>query len=146
MITLQCSTDNKNVVYDEDGMPWIVEQNSILNLTQHCGTMEQKNSGVIEPDNKKLVQELLTFDTIPNKTILSENAEKLAQLAKNSGTKFAMIGGAPFFMAYLENELLKNGIVPLYAFSVRDCVEKLDKNGNIVKTNIFKHVGFVGID
>jgi len=32
----------------------------IINLTQHQATQEQFEAGVVEPANKKLIQELLT--------------------------------------------------------------------------------------
>ena len=54
-----------------------------------------------------------------------------------------MIGGAPFFMSALERALLDVGITPLYAFSIRESVEKAAEDGTVTKINVFKHVGFV---
>ena len=55
----------------------------------------------------------------------------------------AMIGGAPYLMAELEKELWRLGIEPVYAFSRRESVESTDAEGNVTKTAIFKHIGFV---
>jgi hypothetical protein len=54
----------------------------------------------------------------------------------------AMIGGAPWMMAALESALLDAYITPLYAFSVRESVEIAQPDGSVVKTAVFKHVGF----
>ncbi len=112
----------------------------IINLTQHAGTPEQ---GVTDPENKSAVQAALTFDTIPSKEEMAERAIFLANIAKESCAKKAMIGGAPFFMSALERALLDVGITPLYAFSVRESVEKAAEDGTVTKTNVFKHIGFV---
>ena len=55
----------------------------------------------------------------------------------------AMIGGAPYLMAELEKELWHLGIEPVYAFTKRESVESVDENGNVTKTAVFKHAGFV---
>ena len=55
----------------------------------------------------------------------------------------AMIGGAPYLMAELEKELWHLGIEPVYAFSRRESVETVGENGEVTKTAVFKHIGFV---
>ena len=55
----------------------------------------------------------------------------------------AMIGGAPYLMAELEKELWHFGIEPVYAFSRRESVETVGENGEVTKTAVFKHIGFV---
>lgn len=112
----------------------------ILNLTQHPGTPEQ---GVVEPADKKAVQELLTFSALPTSAEIRERAEKLAAIAVAAGAESAMIGGAPYLMGPLESALKAAGVRPLYAYSVRQSVEKTDGDGNVVKVNVFKHIGFV---
>ena len=117
----------------------------ILNLTQHQATIKQVEAGVIEPESKEYIQKLLTFDEIPSKQEIRKRARKLAGYAKltfkgESGK--AMIGGAPFLMSELEYWLRKNRIEPVYAFSKRVSVEK-EIDGEIIKTNVFKHIGFV---
>jgi|GEM_PF-818332 len=112
----------------------------IINLTQHVGTPEQ---GVTEPADKSAVSALLTFEEVPTRKEIGERAKALAELAKASGAKTAMIGGAPFFMGPLERALEEVGIVPVYAFSKRESVEAPDGNGGIRKTQVFRHAGFV---
>ena len=54
-----------------------------------------------------------------------------------------MIGGAPFLMGALESALLDYGITPVYAFSKRESVEEVQKDGSVKKINIFRHAGFI---
>jgi hypothetical protein len=112
----------------------------ILNLTQHVATPDQ---GVREPSDKKAVQALLTFSTLPTSAEIRERAEKLAAIAVAEGADAAMIGGAPYLMGPLEGALRSAGVKPMYSFSVRQSVEKTDDDGNVVKTVVFKHAGFV---
>ena len=121
------------------------DNRKIINLTQHQATKDQVADGVVDPENKAAVQSALTFDAIPSKSELKERAELLARIAIESGCNKAMIGGAPFFMSTLESALLAAGITPLYAFSVRDSVEKHDENGVVIKSNVFRHIGFVDV-
>jgi len=118
----------------------------IINLTQHPATPDQIKAGVIEPRNKGKIRELLTFNELPNKDELKVRAKALVDyITIDEETKFnaAMIGGAPFFMSVLENALRRMGIIPLYAFSKREVVEKTLPSGKVVKTQVFKHLGFV---
>jgi hypothetical protein len=116
---------------------------TILNLTQHAASRNQLVAGVIDPDNKKKVQELLTFNLIPSKRDLEERAEALAEFAKEEGFSEVMIGGAPYLMAPLEAALQARGIKPLYSFSTRISVEKTNPDGTVSKTSVFEHSGFV---
>ncbi len=142
-VNLKCSIDNKNVVYDDQGMPWIIED-MVLNLTQHQATQEQVNAGVVEPADKQQVQQLLTFDRLPSNHDLVISANELVKIAAKSGCRKVMIGGAPFFMPVLEGALRREGLLAVYAFSERVSVEETLPDGSVRKTNIFKHVGFVG--
>jgi hypothetical protein len=113
----------------------------IVNLTQHVGTPEQ---GVIEPVNKKEVQDLLTFDTLESTAgaEIVRRAIKLAEIAQNAEADAAMLGGAPFLMSTLERILLyEKGIQPLYSFSLRQSVDK-EIDGKIQKISFFKHIGW----
>lgn len=92
---------------------------------------------------KKYVSSVLTFNEIPNSFQLEARAEILAYITKENGFESAMIGGAPYFMSYLEKALLENGIQPLYAFSVRESVEEIQNDGSVIKKNVFRHLGFV---
>jgi hypothetical protein len=130
----------------------------ILNLTQHPATPEQVAAGVVDLEGKNLerLKELLTFDSIEvAKNYRFDRARQLADLVSRiklgdedslneDGTAiFVMIGGAPYLMAPLENVLMKDNRVPVYAFSVRESVEQIQSDGSVVKSNIFRHGGFV---
>jgi hypothetical protein len=104
--------------------PIIVEElpMKILNLTQHQATPEQSAQGVVEPHNKALIQELLTFTAAPSTAEVWEKARALADLVGGgAGMDAAMIGGAPYLMGKLEFSLKQRGITPpllLYRASV----------------------------
>jgi len=117
----------------------------ILNLTQHTATAEQKKAGVIEPaqEEKAELILLLNIEKLPCRAILAGRAESLAAIAKKHGVSYAMIGGAPFLMPLLAEELARVGIRALHAFSVRESVDELLSDGSVRKNSIFKHVGFV---
>lgn len=116
----------------------------VLNLTQHAATADQLAAGVVEPADKRAIQELLTFEELPDAQDILRRAAALAGIARESGHPACMIGGAPFFMAPLEHALEKVGVKTLYAFSKRESVEVLDpQTGSVKKTQVFKHAGFV---
>jgi len=116
----------------------------ILNLTQHEATPEQIAAGVVEPDDgmKASIREALTFNDLPSASSVFGRAIVLAQIARQWAdedyTK-VMIGGAPFLMWALEQELRKRRLEPIYAFSKRVVLEEEDG----VKKTIFRHEGFV---
>ena len=124
----------------------------IYNLTQHQATPEQQAVGVTLNALPEIKQ-LLNFTTIPSKDELDERAEQIVQMfldsltidERNQKVVKVMIGGAPFFMGYLEKHLKAYEITPLYAFSERVSVEKQMDDGSVVKQNVFKHVGFVEV-
>lgn len=115
----------------------------IINLTQHQPTPEQVQAGVSPVVDE--VKALLNFSELPSFADLYERANKIAQIAKESGTTHAMIGGAPFFMRYLEDALLAVNILPVYAFSKRVSIEAINEDNSISKTSVFKHIGFVEV-
>lgn len=114
-------------------------KNIRINLTQHIATAKQS---CLEPENKILVQSLLTFESLPSKDEIKDRATALACIAKEVGATQAMIGGAPYLMSALERELHRFGITPVYAFSQRVCMED-PKTG--VKNSVFKHLGFIEV-
>lgn len=138
---------------DSQKSPLVVVE-PILNLTQHVATAEQIETGVVEPADKMAIQSLLTFDEIPSSDDVFFQARELASIAYDwrydvglvDQPLRVMIGGAPFLMAQLEAELQRLGFMPAYAFSKRVSEESIDSEGNIIKTNVFKHVGFVTLD
>lgn len=131
----------------------------ILNLTQHVATPEQIEAGVFEPtdEDKKEIQELLTFEEIPTTEVMETRANILALRASEAFEalenpdeyvfikKIAMIGGAPYFMSALESALKNDGFEVLYAFSKRESVDQVQLDGSVRKVAVFKHVGFVEV-
>ena len=118
----------------------------ILNLTQHVATPEQSTQGVIEPSDKKRVQELITFNSAPSRKEMLDRATEIVTLAKNEGYNTVLIGGAVFFQYFLHKVLELNGITPVYSFSERVSIEETLSDGSVKKSCIFKHTGFVGIE
>jgi hypothetical protein len=130
----------------------------IINMTQHPATPEQVAAGVIDlpQEAKEAVQAALTFDTLPTSQEIEERASWLAEFAAtwditqsdDGGAEIyptaALIGGAPFLMSALESALKDRYVTPLYAFSKRESVEKRQADGSIIKTNVFRHIGFFG--
>ncbi len=119
---------------------------AILNFTQHAATAEQVAAGVIDLMQHDLasLKELLNFVGLPTADEIYERAYAIAALAENLFAERVMIGGAPFLMPVLQMALQKRGITVLYAFSERVSIEKI-VDGVVVKTNEFKHSGFVEV-
>ena len=124
----------------------------ILNLTQHKATQEQVTAGVVDfpEESRDLLVAALTFDELPTLAEIEDRAEYIARDLINvlerdvapHGLR-VMVGGAPFFMAPLVDALKKHGYVPCFAFSQRESVESHLPDGKVVKTAVFRHVGFV---
>lgn len=123
----------------------------ILNLTQHVGTPEQ---GVVEPstEDKTKIKELLTFETIEDASqdAMFDKAQAIADIAEKYFNNrqedeecSAMIGGALYFMTWLEHSLAERYITPKYSFTQRVVEERQDGNGGVVKTSVFKHMGWI---
>ena len=119
----------------------------ILNLTQHAATPEQLAAGVqdLEGTDLVLLKNLLTFETLPHVQDIRRRALRLAKLAKQKGAVQVMIGGAPYLMHALVQELNEHHIVALFAFSERQSVEEPQADGSVRKVNVFKHTGFVDL-
>lgn len=117
----------------------------IINLTQHASTAEQRAEGVMDALDQNSIKELLTFVSIPTPAEIKSRAETLAKIAANNDADAAMIGGAPYLMSALESALKNRGVKPLYTFSVRESVETVQPDGSVVKTNVFRHAGWVEV-
>lgn len=120
----------------------------VLNLTQHKATADQIAVGVRDlPDNlQSELSNLLTFEKKPDQEEIHLRAVCVAELAAeviDDDDDGVMIGGAPFFMGALERALFLRGIIPMYAFSKRESVEKQMPDGSVQKQNVFRHGGFV---
>jgi len=119
----------------------------ILNLTQHAATPDQKLAGVVDlPENeRKILEGLLTFSSLPTNSKMFATACEIASFAKKYEVFQALIGGAPWFMSMLETVLLSFQVQPLYSFSIRESAEKVNPDGSVVKSNVFRHVGFIEV-
>jgi len=121
----------------------------IINYTQHQATPEQVAAGVVEPEpeDKKLIQSLLTFDELPTPRELRQRATECgvqaSVLLNKYGCDAVLIGGAPYFMSHLESALRSFRVRFCYAFSRRDVEEQIQPDGSVKKTQVFKHVGFI---
>jgi len=120
----------------------------ILNLTLHEATQDQLDAGVVDLSDfgRRVLANTLTFDKLPDYGTLKTSAETVAMFAAGTGIKSAMIGGAPYFMPYLERALWAAGVRPLYAFSTRESIEEHQPDGSVIKKNTFKHLGFIGTE
>jgi len=119
--------------------------NRILNLTQHMATPSQVEEGVFEPADKKEVQNLLTFATLPSDEQVWTAAKRLADVAAREMNPpgEVMIGGAPYLMPALQSALAARGLQAIYSFSERKCIEEALPDGTVKKTMIFDRTGFV---
>jgi hypothetical protein len=128
----------------------------ILNLTQHPATPDQLDAGVrdVGPEFQGMVNAALNFTSLPTRGDISTSAVALAKIAlalfareKSAGhamaDKMAMIGGAPYLMAPLEEALRALGVGVCYAFSQRESVEEIQADGGVRKVAVFRHAGFV---
>ena len=117
----------------------------MANLTQHQLTADQLSSfpgAVIIENNDKSV--FLNFSEVPTSEDIQDRATGLAKLA--TGATHALVGGAPYLMGPLEEQLRQVGIIPIYAFSERVSEEVISPDGEVTKINKFKHAGWVGDD
>ena len=116
--------------------------NKIVNLTQHFASDEQRVEGVFDLVDNSVLKSLLTFNTPPTLLEMQHRAEAITALAEATGATIAMLGGAPYFMVWLENALNGAGIKTVYSFTERVSVEN-PVTGE--KTSVFKHTGWVGM-
>jgi len=121
----------------------------ILNLTQHTATTDQIAAGVVDLSgfDHSVVKDMMTFNELPSKSTIDTAAIFLADTARQFcalGDQ-VMIGGAPFLMAALQEALKREGLVPVYAFSHRVSEDRINPDGSVTKTNVFKHEGFVHV-
>ena len=125
----------------------------ILNITQHAATEEQKAAGVVDmsPVDREMLACVLTFVDIPTSQEIWSKAMGLLTMAVREfnslgvpeGERVALIGGALWLMEPLAIALRDCDIKPVFSFSQRESAEKTAADGSVVKTNVFRHVGFV---
>lgn len=127
----------------------------VLNFTQHRCTQDQLDAGILDcpdPYYDKLKQ-LLTFDELPTAPEVWQRACQIADLfeqvavdlgfdyATDEASLHAMIGGAPFLMADLEDAFNESGVLTCYAFSKRESVDQQQPDGSVKKVTVFRHAG-----
>lgn len=121
----------------------------IYNLTQHQATPEQIAQGVIdlEPEDREMLRQALTFEEIPSKDDMAERAGFIADQLVYWDAEAVMLGGAPYFMSFLEKVLREkhSKLAILYAFSKRESVDAPQPDGSVRKMAVFKHIGFVEV-
>ena len=126
----------------------------IINLTQHISTNAQKEEGVVDlPETlRKELINLLTFEEMPDKNEILKRSKSIKDLALkvmnilniDNGDGYFMIGGAPYLMPLLIEEIKCIGRT-LFAFSKREVQENVLLNGIVEKKIVFKHEGFIEI-
>lgn len=126
----------------------------IVNLTQHPATAEQRADGVFDLEGEALaaLKALLTFTEPPRPYEMQDRAWSILTLVPE-GTEAAMLGGAPYFIGYLESRLWQGGllssgrdappIATMYSFSERVSEEQTMPDGTVKKVNTFRHGGWV---
>jgi len=125
----------------------------------------------LTPSFKSKLKSLLTFNNLPTSIEIKSRADEIYALVvefaasgnspiidetkdlidedglvnesefKKLGFKF-MIGGAPYLMRPLINELSFLGEC-IFAFSKRESIELTEPDGSVTKKTVFKHDGFV---
>ena len=122
-----------------------------VNLTQHTLTEDQVKfwtwAGFGEDDIQvypdPFVKEKLTFEKLPSMAEVREAALALADYARSQAATNVMIGGAPYLMRPLEEELENLDITYHYAFTERKTTEKVNEDGTVEKTSIFVFAGWI---
>lgn len=123
----------------------------IINLTQHELTPEQKEFVDIEcHTDRNKVKELLTFTKLPTQIQILHRALDLAAIVQNIVDQdehinlfLVLIGGAPYLMKPLIEELKEIGVTPVFSYTDRVSVETMQPDGSVIKTQVFKHLGYV---
>jgi hypothetical protein len=129
----------------------ITDMVGLINLTQHELTPEQREFIDIECHvDRQKVKDLLNFTKLPSKADILYRALDLAAIVENIVDQdehvdlfLVLIGGAPYLMKPLIEELKELGVIPVFSYTDRVSVETMQPDGSVVKTNVFKHIGFV---
>ena len=122
----------------------VENEGKILNLTQHNASPQQVAAGVVEPQDKESVRDIITFKEMPDGETLKEKAVALANVAKSEGYDRVMIGGAPYFNSVVETACKAVGVQPVYAYTAPP-VSKVVNNpdGSVTTTKVFEFKGFI---
>ena len=109
---------------------------AILNLTQHPASPAQIAAGVVDLTGVELsdLKVALNFAAPPTALQIECSMETVTYLCGRHKAAAAMVGGAPWLMAFLERALRRAGVRPLYAFSQRPSPDRP-----------FEHICFVDV-
>jgi hypothetical protein len=116
-------------------------------LTSPCieEEMQSRAAGIAEliwPEIQEAIMarsEDVVFEAREGRSIAAWN------LMRNTPLFHVMVGGFPFLMKFLERELSRRGVQPLYATSTRIAKEVVNPDGTVTKTSKFKHIGFLEV-
>jgi len=112
----------------------------ILNLTQHNSSTEQIEQGLVEPEDKALVKELLTLRVNSPEEMrkaIDTKVQLLLNVADSHRPTTILVGGHPGLIAVLVGELKFQQYKVVMSHTDRVVVEKAG-----VKTSVFKHKFF----
>lgn len=122
----------------------------MINLTQHEGTIDQLEDGLVDLGEKayEQVKDLLTMEVEDlTREDVWARAEQLRLLAlyerHKTGDSQVMIGGAGWIMLPLQMVLEEVGFEVFFATSNRVSEEVHMEDGSVRKVNVFKHVKFL---
>lgn len=139
-----------DLTQDWDYTPELFPCGKVCNLTQHHLTDEQVldlyRRGFDVSDIHECVGLTETFHTLPSRPEMKVKAARTANWANDLGYRAAIMGGAPYYMPYLEGALEYHGIKSIYAFTKRVVSEIPGEDGGVIKKSVFKHDGWVGLD
>ena len=117
--------------------------NKIVNLTSNVTTDDQKNVGVVDIEDRKLVAELLNFKTLPTNAQIYNRAEVLASLVDAPVGTTVLIGGPQFLMSTLTESLKKRGYIVVFECVTSEVIHFTNDRGNMIQSPVFKHLGFI---
>lgn len=92
----------------------------MLNLTTKEFIETANKDLVLEPENKSLVIDLLTYKSVPTTEEIESRVYALLEYVKSTNTTAVVIGGENFYISLLETALLANSIKPYFEF-VDEC-------------------------
>lgn len=122
-----------------------------VNLTQHKPTEEQLSDGMFTPPEHSRIKELLnvTYGTSDEdyQDNLDRQAKEILTIVEDMPVTWQVpvsyvVGGHPSLVSRLAELLTRHGYRVVVSFSDRVSVETMNDNGEVVKTSVFKHIGF----
>lgn len=122
-------SENENNEINVNIIPFIKKDTDtdkplIFNLTGNSDikSIEQfSNFNILSYIDQEAINKLLTFDTeIDNRIIIKERAKLIVSMILKTDVKYALVDSYDFFIPYLDYELKRNNITPLYSYWCND--------------------------